>query len=104
MESEMETAGTKAVLISFGESRRVINVPLTDSAQSTVSEHDFLLNAFLSEFRDLLPDDVSAYTLTLQVKDETWGGVFVDYKHESVMDKAVSKLVAIPRMVSVCVL
>ena len=42
-------------------------------------------------------------SLTLQVKDEERGGVFVDYKQQSVIDRAVFKLQTIPRMVRVCV-
>ena len=94
----MESAVEKTVLVSFGESRRVITVPHAAS----MNEHEFLLKACRSEFCELLPDlhDADAYTLTLQARDEVWGGVFVDYKQKSVLNKAVFKLIAVPRMVS----
>ena len=100
---EMESAEQKTVLVSFGDSRRVITVPVPPSADTTLSEHDFVLNVCIAEFRDFLPEDLNAYTLSLQVKDEEWGGVFVDYKQQSVIDRAVFKLQTIPRMVRVCV-
>jgi len=39
--------------------------------------------------------------LTLQVKSEDWGGLFIDFVEQAVADRAVFKLIAVPRSVSV---
>ena len=75
----------------------MIDVPRSYTASS---ERDFVLSACRAEFREHLPKDLEFYTLTLQVKDDQWGGMYLDYKAQSVVDRAVFKLVAVPRMVS----
>ena len=81
MDAESES-DCKSVLVFFGESRRVIDVPRSYTASS---ERDFVLSACRAEFREHLPKDLEFYTLTLQVKDDQWGGMYLDYKAHSVV-------------------
>ena len=73
---------------------------MIDVPHSTASERDFVLSACRAEFRELMLNDLGCYTLTLQVKDEQWGGVYLDYKAQSVVNRVIFKLIAVPRMVS----
>jgi len=91
-------AAAKQVLVCYGESRRV----LTLDSSADASESEALLALCRQEFRSQLPDDRGgAYTLTLQVKSEDWGGLFIDFVEQAVADRAVFKLIAVPRSVSV---
>lgn len=65
------------------------------------SERETLLALCHREFRSQLPEDRGAYTLTLQVKSEDWRGLFIDFVEQGVVHKAVFKLIAVPRAVSV---
>ena len=74
---------------------------LTVNPSADASESEALLALCRHEFRNQLPEDQEAYTLTLQVKSEDWGGLFIDFVGQAVVDRAVFKLIAVPRAVSV---
>ena len=78
---------TKSVLISYGENRRVLQDPVD-------VERVHLLEFYSTEFRDLIPQPY-ACVLTLQKKEETWGGIFVDYTERAIEDKDIFQLVAV---------
>ena len=92
----MQAPSGKAVLVCFGDNRRVFTIP--PSSERTVSERESLLALCRSEFRELMPADTC--TLTLQVKDEDWGGIYVDYTESHVEDRSKFQLVAVPQVVS----
>ena len=79
---------TKSVLISYGVNRRVLPVPVD-------VERVYLLELCRTEFRDLIPQP-HACVLTLQKKEEAWGGIFVDYTESAIEDKDIFQLVAVP--------
>lgn len=90
----------KAVLVCFGDNRRVFTISST--LQGTLSERESLLALCRFEFRDLMPADTC--TLTLQVKDEDWGGMYIDYTKSHVDDRSTFQLVAVPRVVSLFII
>ena len=71
---------TKSVLVTYGENRRIFNLPVS-------AERSYLLERCRTEFRDFIPD--SSSILTLQTKNESWGGIFIDYTLSSIEDRAV---------------
>ena len=76
----------KSVLVSYGENRRVLKVPVD-------AEREHVLELCRTEFRDLIPQRDNC-VLALQKKEEVWGGVFVDYTESAIEDKAIFQLVA----------
>ncbi len=86
--AEGTTRTSKQVLVNFGEHRRVLKIPVGSS--SAESEREALLSRIRNEFGHHIPEGAS---ITLQIKDEDWGGVFVDYLEDCVADKSVFNLV-----------
>ena len=62
---------TKTVLVSLGERTR----PVTFSGSNQT-----LMEAILAVFKDILGDQ--GVYLHVQLKDESWGGVFVDVQEQ----------------------
>ena len=81
-------ASQKRVLLQFGDHNRCIDVP--SATQSSKSEQELLIERVRDVYSDLLPSNC---TIFLQVKDEEWEGVFVDYFEGTVPDKSIFRIV-----------
>ena len=84
------------VLVQFGNNCHCI-VVLTTS-ETTQSERKLLEEEIRNMFSDLLAPRDKIY---LQVKDEEWGGIFVDFLEDDVVHKCVFRMMAI-KPVQVC--
>ena len=73
---------TKTVLVSLGERTR----PVTFSGSNQA-----LMEAILVVFKDVLGDQ----GVYLQLKDESWGGVFVDVQEQEIPDRGIIKAIRI---------
>ena len=96
MESAAE-AEAKQILVCFGENRRA----LTLLPSSNTSEREAVLELCRQEFRQQLPADLDSYALTLQMKSEDWGGIYVDYIDPDVVNKSIFQLIAVRHAVSI---
>lgn len=67
---------TKTVLVSLGERTR----PVTFSGSNQA-----LMEAILAVFKDVLGEQ----GVYLQLKDESWGGVFVDIQEQEIPDRGI---------------
>ena len=92
MASLSGSSATKEVLVCLGERKR----PITLAKDASV---DDLKVCVVREYGDVIPrsssatDEAIASSLILQVKSETWDGVFVDVKSEDeVVDKSVFRV------------
>lgn len=76
-----EMSDKKAVLVSFKERNRVVHFSGSD-----------LLPAVREVFSDVLDETVQ---LVLQLKDESWGGVFIDLQDrlDLVQDRSVLRII-----------
>ena len=94
-------ASQKRVLLQFGDHSRCIDVP--SASGSSKSERELVIERVRRDvYSDLLPPNC---TIFLQVKDEEWGGAFVDYFEDTVPDKSIFRVVtAKPAEVKYCVL
>ena len=73
-------ASQKRVLVQFGDHNRSGHVP--SAYKSSKTEFELLIE----RVRDVC-------TIVLQVKDEEWGGAFVDYFEDTVPDKNIFRIV-----------
>ena len=80
----------KRVLVQFGDNCRCIVVPTT--SEITQLERKLLEEEICNVFNNLLAPRDKIY---LQVKDEEWGGIFVDVFENDVVHKSVFRMVAI---------
>ena len=80
-------AEPKRVLLQFGDNSRCAEVP---SASSLQSERELLIERIQEVYSDLLPPNCNIF---LQLKDEQWGGVFVDYFESTIPDRSIFKIV-----------
>ena len=78
---------SKTVLVAFRDNKR----PVTFISDNRETETDSLICAFKETFADVLGDE-SIHEVLLQIKDEDWGGEFVDLQGDSVSDRAVVKV------------
>ena len=85
---DCQAANAKEVLVQLGERNRVVKL-LTDCS-GVQSERDLLLTEVRRTFADQLS---SSDSITLQIRDISWGGVFVDFFGETIDNRAVFKLV-----------
>jgi len=76
----------KQVLVQLGSYNRVVT--LDCGSLSGATEREAILASIRSAFSIEQND-----TVTLQVKDESWGGAFVDYFKDCVPDKTVFQVV-----------
>ena len=81
-------ASQKKVLVQFGDHNRSVHVP--SASQSSKSERELLIERVRDIYCDFLPPNC---TIFLQVEDEEWGGVFVDYFEGTVPDKSIFRMV-----------
>ena len=72
----------KAVLVSLRDRKRVVHF--------TGSKGNDLLPAVKTAFGDLLNDTQS---LVLQLKDEDWGGAFIDLQDQEIQDRSELRIV-----------
>ena len=80
--------GTKQVLVQLGSHNRVVAVQ--DSVSGSLLEREALISSTRITFSDKIEGDD---TITLQLKDEDWGGVFVDYYQDKVPDKSMFRVI-----------
>ena len=67
-------ASQKRVLVQFGDHNRSGHVP--SAYKSSKTEFELLIERVQDVYSDLLPPNCTIFP---QVKDEEWGGAFVDY-------------------------
>ena len=83
----------KRVLVQLESFSRVVDFSpeqAMGTEQSVVTEREFLLKEIRHVYRERIsPSD----KLFLQVKDEEWGGVFVDFFSDVVPDKSIFKVI-----------
>lgn len=74
------------VLVLFGQHTRPVSfVPGTNPEETQKA----MLTAILSAFSDKLPPKSS---LILQIRDDEWGGMFVDLISQEILDRSVVKV------------
>ena len=78
----------KNVLVQLGEFSRIIQ--LVSTALGSSSEKDMLFEKIRGVYSDRIQADDR---LTLQRKDDSWGGVFVDFFDEVIEDRSVFRVV-----------
>ena len=81
---------TRNVLVCFGERKRV----LAFSACRGKRDGDGLLVAVLQGFSDIIGKPVMD-NICLQIRDENWGGEFVDLLDQGVPDRSVVRLIVV---------
>jgi len=82
--------GVKKVLVCFGERKRSVDIP--DDGDGKNDQEHLRANA-LKAFQDLLQPETPIF---LQIKDESWGGEFVDLVDGQVIeDRSVVKFMKV---------
>ena len=90
---------TKSVLVCMGGRNRIVSFCAADAG---VSDKSALTAAVRTEFGDVLLEKQDFF---LQIKDEDWGGAFVELQEEqTVADKAVIEAVIVQKSIEVCFL
>ena len=77
----------KTVLTKLASFNRVIHLP---AAEKTANEGELLIELIRKAYTERIGCD---NVVTLQLKDEQWGGVFVDFFDDVVPDRAVFKVI-----------
>ena len=78
----------KRVLVQVGSNNRVVAIDRTSSDDLT--EREALIWSIRIEYGDKI---ASQDNITLQLKDEDWGGIFFDFFQDSVPDRSIFKAV-----------
>lgn len=78
----------KNVLVQLGDFSRIIQ--LVSTALGSSSKKDVLFEKIRGVYSDRIQADDR---LTLQRKDDSWGGVFVDFFDEVIEDRSVFRVV-----------
>lgn len=86
--------GTKKVLVQLGSYNRVVTVDDTSR-----SEREALISSIRVTFSDKIKDSDA---IILQMKDEEWGGAFIDYFEDRVPDKSILRVIVEKPQVSIC--
>ena len=81
-------ASTKSVLVQLGDFSRVIQ--LDSSPCGPATEKELLLVKIRAVYSERIQADDR---VTLQRKDDSWGGMFVDFFGNVIEDRSVFKLV-----------
>lgn len=87
----MDEEDVRTVLVVFGERSRQVFF----KASGTYSVKEVLMRAITETYRDVVGDS----KLFLQIKDDSWGGMFVDLQEQEVTDRSVIR--AVPVQVSI---
>lgn len=82
----LKMAAKKTVVVQLGEFNRVIQFEVSTGK----TERDVLLAAVRAAYSDRIGPE---HRLTFQVKDEGWGGLFVDFFGDEVTDRSVMKVI-----------
>lgn len=83
-----ESVTKKRVLVRFGENcKSVVPIPCENSSST---ERDLLEESVAKEFRDLISENDR---ICLQLKDEEWDGMFVDFREDVVPDRSIFRIV-----------
>ena len=81
-------ATTKTVVVQLGNFNRVIQFGSGDSGGAT--DHDLLLKEVRTAYKERIgPKD----SLTLQIRDKEWDGMFVDFFGDDVEDRSIFRIV-----------
>ena len=89
-ERKMEATAVKKVLVSVGENRRIVSFSSTPAS----SDAEILSKAIKETFGDVLKSGQEFY---IQVKNEEWGGLFLDVLDQEIVDKAVINVLLKPQ-------
>ena len=89
-------ASTKSVLVQLGDFSRVIQ--LDSSPCGPATEKELLLVKIRAVYSERIQADDR---VTLQRKDDSWGGMFVDFFGDVIEDRSVFKVV-VEKCVKVC--
>ena len=82
-----DMSADKKILVCFGERKRTINIPGEDIKSD---EESLRTNAY-EVFRDLLSPSTP---IVFQLKDEEWGGEFVDLlSDQAIEDRSIVKMI-----------
>jgi len=93
----MEEVIEKVVLVMLGDHTRMVKYRVNSSCAED-SELQRLTDAIQERFNDVLSRDDKFF---IQVKNEDWGGVFIDYDGSSqIDDKSVVRVVCTVSKVS----
>lgn len=77
----------KKVLVCFGDRKRTISIPVGVD----ISDEESLRNNAYEVFQDLLSPSIP---IVFQLKDEEWGGEFVDLlSGQAIEDKSIVKMI-----------
>ena len=94
-------AGVKRVLVQYQEYCRCVVVD-PSSADPPTAERNILQKEIPNVFSDVL-SETSTDQIVLQLKDEEWNGMFVDFTQDEVQDKNVYRVfIKVPKPVQVC--
>lgn len=80
----------KKVLVSVGENRRIVSFSSTPAS----TDVEVLSKAIKEMFGDVLKSDQEFF---IQVKNEEWGGFFLDVLDQEIFDKAVINVLLKPK-------
>ena len=80
---------TRKALVHFGQHTRPITFELQGSAEKT---HKAIMESIKVTFSDQLVD-IAERTLILQIRDDDWGGTFVDLLTQDVPDRSILQVV-----------
>ena len=84
------------MLVSVGENKRAVSYVIpaasadADTAERMATEHTTLTQAIRVTFKDIL---LPGQEFFLQIKNEEWGGTFLDLMNEKVADQSVIRAV-----------
>lgn len=96
MANKLDVSASKTILVSFRDRKRPVT--FTSGNKETSS----LICAFKETFADVLGEESenTSPDVLLQVKDEDWGGEYVDILGDTVQDRAVVKALLASKHVS----
>ena len=86
---KMEADTLKTVLVSVGENRRIVSF----TSNSSCSDAEVLSKAIKERFADILSSEQQFF---IQVKNEEWGGLFLDVLDQQIVDKSIINVLLKP--------
>ena len=92
----MATVVKKTVLVQFLSFSRKVEFEVP-SEMDKKTEREVLVAEIKASYKERITNEDK---VTLQIKDEDWGGLFVDFFSENVPDKSVFKIIVEKNQVS----